>query len=264
MSAVKSVLLIGATGSIGSIILDAPTQEYNFTVSLLRRASSAAKLPSHLPVIRIADTYPSDALVHAFAGQNEIVHILGLPKKTPEGVVKDALRRWPTSPFRVLGNPTDQSRGRPARDGQGHPDPDGGVRPARHLPPPALRALDIDLEDEDGKPESNTSMPYEKESVGPMLRVETELASPQSTQLYREVPLDHVGFAEEGSEAGTYHVGDLLLHAIAAESARPPPLPFEFLDLDEVYRDTAHVESPEDRTMVGLHPNPSALRGGFR
>ncbi|KAI0141501.1 NmrA-like family protein [Pestalotiopsis sp. NC0098] len=76
MSAFQNILLIGATGSIGSVILEALIKEPSFTITLLQRSSSSAKLPSHLPVIRIADTYPTEALVHAFAGQDVIVNCM--------------------------------------------------------------------------------------------------------------------------------------------------------------------------------------------
>lgn len=121
----------------------------------------------------------------------------------------------------------------------------------------------IDLQEEDDRQSSNPSSTSELCDVGPVLESEM-LNGIHSTTLYREISMDHVGFEEEGmSEAGTYYVGDVLLHAIAAESARPPP-PFEWVELGEVYRDADYVDSLEDRKMVGLQPNPSASRGGYR
>ncbi|KAM0472447.1 hypothetical protein ACHAP7_008600 [Fusarium lateritium] len=72
----KNILVVGATGSIGSIMLQALVNEPSFTVSALQRASSKGKLPSKVRVITIEDSYPSDALVAAFSGQDAIVNCM--------------------------------------------------------------------------------------------------------------------------------------------------------------------------------------------
>ncbi|KAK1996280.1 NmrA-like family protein [Colletotrichum falcatum] len=76
MSGFKNVLLIGATGSIGSFVLAGLETQSNFTVTLLQRSSSKAKLPSHLKTITIADTYPTEELVQAFANQDVVVNCM--------------------------------------------------------------------------------------------------------------------------------------------------------------------------------------------
>lgn len=76
MAGFKKILLVGATGSIGSVVLAALEAESSFTVTLLQRSSSKAKLPSHLHVITIADTYPTDELVPAFTGQDVVVNCM--------------------------------------------------------------------------------------------------------------------------------------------------------------------------------------------
>ncbi|GJC78512.1 isoflavone reductase IRL [Colletotrichum liriopes] len=76
MSAFKNILLIGATGSIGSFVLAGLETESSFNVTLLQRSSSKVKLPPHLKTITIADTYPTDELVPAFAGQDVIVNCM--------------------------------------------------------------------------------------------------------------------------------------------------------------------------------------------
>ncbi|KAK1972358.1 NmrA-like family protein [Colletotrichum sublineola] len=76
MSDFKKVLLIGATGSIGSFVLAGLETQSSFTITLLQRSSSKAKLPSHLKTITIADTYPTEELVQAFADQDVIVNCM--------------------------------------------------------------------------------------------------------------------------------------------------------------------------------------------
>ncbi|SPJ77917.1 related to 2`-hydroxyisoflavone reductase [Fusarium torulosum] len=72
----KNILVVGATGSIGSIMLQALVNEPSFTVSALQRASSKGKLPAKVRVITIEDSYPSDALVAAFSGQDAIINCM--------------------------------------------------------------------------------------------------------------------------------------------------------------------------------------------
>lgn len=79
MSAFKNVLVLGPSGSLGSIIVQALDQEPSFNVTLLKRASSKAKLPSHLKTITISDTYPQEDLISAFRGQDVVLDCLTAP-----------------------------------------------------------------------------------------------------------------------------------------------------------------------------------------
>ncbi|KAI9163705.1 Phenylcoumaran benzylic ether reductase TP7 [Paramyrothecium foliicola] len=72
----KNILIIGATGSIGSYVLQALLNEASFTVTALQRASSKNKLSSHVRVISIDDSYPLEDLVSAFKGQDAIVNCM--------------------------------------------------------------------------------------------------------------------------------------------------------------------------------------------
>ncbi|RYP55160.1 hypothetical protein DL768_000154 [Monosporascus sp. mg162] len=76
MTPFKNILLIGASGSIGSVVFEALQQEPSFILTVLQRHSSKAKLPSHLRVTTIADSYPTDELVAAFTGQDVIVNCM--------------------------------------------------------------------------------------------------------------------------------------------------------------------------------------------
>jgi hypothetical protein len=76
----KNVLLIGATGSIGSYILRALLATPSLTTTILTRASSKRSPPlppnSNVRTITIDDSYPTDELITAFRGQDVIISCL--------------------------------------------------------------------------------------------------------------------------------------------------------------------------------------------
>lgn len=72
----KNILIVGATGSIGSIILQALIKEPSFVVTALQRSSSKGKLENIVNVITIDDSYPSDALVSAFSDQDAVINCM--------------------------------------------------------------------------------------------------------------------------------------------------------------------------------------------
>ncbi|KAJ2997655.1 hypothetical protein NUW58_g586 [Xylaria curta] len=76
MAKFTNVLLIGATGFIGSAVLEAFERDSGFNLTLLQRASSKSRLPSHLKVITIADSYPMEELTAAFKGQDVVVNCM--------------------------------------------------------------------------------------------------------------------------------------------------------------------------------------------
>ncbi|KLU86040.1 hypothetical protein MAPG_05059 [Magnaporthiopsis poae ATCC 64411] len=76
MSAFKNILLVGAGGSIGSIILDALLEEPSFTVTVLQRASSTTTVPDGIRAIKVADDYPVAELEVAFKGQEAIINCM--------------------------------------------------------------------------------------------------------------------------------------------------------------------------------------------
>ncbi|KAK4096812.1 NAD(P)-binding protein [Parathielavia hyrcaniae] len=76
----QTVLLIGATGSIGSHILRALLSTPSLAVTILTRASSksatASSLNPKIRTITIDDTYPTDSLITAFRGQDVVISCL--------------------------------------------------------------------------------------------------------------------------------------------------------------------------------------------
>lgn len=76
MSTFKNIILIGATGSIGSVVLAALEKEPSFTITLVQRASSKAKMPAHLKTIAVSDSYPTDELIPVFRGQDVVINCM--------------------------------------------------------------------------------------------------------------------------------------------------------------------------------------------
>lgn len=72
----KNILIIGATGSIGSVVLTALLAEPSFTVTILRRASSTGSLPSPIKTIIVPDAYPKQDLITAFQNQDAIINCM--------------------------------------------------------------------------------------------------------------------------------------------------------------------------------------------
>ncbi|KAI0096774.1 NmrA-like family protein [Nemania sp. FL0031] len=76
MSRLTNVILVGATGSIGSVVLEAFQKDATFNLTVLQRASSKSRLPDHLKIITIADSYPVEELVGAFKGQDAVINCM--------------------------------------------------------------------------------------------------------------------------------------------------------------------------------------------
>ncbi|KAI1840093.1 hypothetical protein JX266_013696 [Neoarthrinium moseri] len=76
MAVFKNVLLIGATGTIGSVVLEALLKESVFEVTILQRASSQSKLSPALKSIKIDDGYPTEALISTFQEQDVILNCM--------------------------------------------------------------------------------------------------------------------------------------------------------------------------------------------
>ena len=68
---IKTVLLIGAGGSLGSYMLS--SLQESFTVTVLTRQSSKSVFPPGIKVITVPDSYPMPDLVSAFTGQDAVV-----------------------------------------------------------------------------------------------------------------------------------------------------------------------------------------------
>ncbi|KAI0381697.1 NmrA-like family protein [Hypomontagnella monticulosa] len=76
MAGFQNVLFIGASGSIGSVLLNEFRKEATFTLTILQRASSNFEPPAGVKLITIPDSYPSDDLVAAFRGQDVVINCM--------------------------------------------------------------------------------------------------------------------------------------------------------------------------------------------
>lgn len=71
----KNIIIIGASGSIGSVILEALLNAPSLTITILQRASSAnTNFSPSTRVITIPDTYPHSSLVDAFKTQDAVIN----------------------------------------------------------------------------------------------------------------------------------------------------------------------------------------------
>ncbi|KAM6530521.1 hypothetical protein FSOLCH5_000015 [Fusarium solani] len=105
----KNILIIGATGSIGSVVLEALVKEPTFIVTALQRSSSKGKLPSGLKTITVDDSYPSEALVSAFSGQDAIINCMtslavGEQLRFIDAAVAAKVRRYVSSEYGLNNN----------------------------------------------------------------------------------------------------------------------------------------------------------------
>ncbi|KAM7217987.1 hypothetical protein V8F06_006670 [Rhypophila decipiens] len=76
---IKNVALVGANGSLGSVILRALIESNRFHVSILRRLSSTSSLPPDLEanpalsILTVSDAWEEDELADALKGQDAVI-----------------------------------------------------------------------------------------------------------------------------------------------------------------------------------------------
>ncbi|KAI1181077.1 NmrA-like family protein [Nemania sp. FL0916] len=90
MAKFTNILLIGATGSIGSLILSTFQKDAIFNLTILQRASSKSRLPSNLKVITVADTFPLEDLTAAFKGQDVVINCMTVLSVSAQFRIVDA------------------------------------------------------------------------------------------------------------------------------------------------------------------------------
>ncbi|KAF3043585.1 hypothetical protein E8E11_003419 [Didymella keratinophila] len=72
-SAIRNVLITGATGSVGAPILTALLAEPTFKVTILSRGTSSATFPPSGPVIKVSDDYTLSELTAALKNQDAVI-----------------------------------------------------------------------------------------------------------------------------------------------------------------------------------------------
>ncbi|MCJ1334434.1 hypothetical protein MMC10_011144 [Thelotrema lepadinum] len=99
---IKTVLLIGAGGSLGSYVLS--SLQKSFTVTILTRQSSKSVFPPGLKVITVPDSYPVPDLVSAFTGQDAVVSTIttanfSVQKHFVDAAAQAGVRRYVPAEF---------------------------------------------------------------------------------------------------------------------------------------------------------------------
>ncbi|KAI1406845.1 NmrA-like family protein [Hypoxylon sp. FL1857] len=109
MSSFRNVLLVGASGTIGTVLLDEFQKESSFNLTILQRSSSKFRLPTYLKTIIIPDSYPTEDLVAAFKGQDVIINCmttLSVPDqfRMVDAAIVAGVRRYIPSEFGLNNN----------------------------------------------------------------------------------------------------------------------------------------------------------------
>ncbi|OHE91453.1 hypothetical protein CORC01_13272 [Colletotrichum orchidophilum] len=115
----KNIVMIGASGSIGTVILQALLNAPSITITIVQRISStttgtstATSLPPSTRLITIPDTYPDSSLVAAFAGQDAVINCMttlavNTQLRIISAAVKAHVRRYIPSEFGLNNNNLD-------------------------------------------------------------------------------------------------------------------------------------------------------------
>ncbi|POS68676.1 hypothetical protein DHEL01_v212929 [Diaporthe helianthi] len=106
----KNIVIIGASGAIGSVILEAFLRTPSVAITILQRASSTKTLlhPT-VRVITIPDDYPHDSLVAAFTNQDAVINcVTTLAVRTQLQIISAAVeagvRRFVPSEYGLNNN----------------------------------------------------------------------------------------------------------------------------------------------------------------
>lgn len=106
----KNIVIIGASGAIGSILLEAFLNTPSVTVTVIQRASSTKTVfPTSTRVVTIPDDYPHDALVAAFTNQDAVINcVTTLAVRTQLRIISAAaeagVRRFVPSEYGLNNN----------------------------------------------------------------------------------------------------------------------------------------------------------------
>ncbi|KAF2155169.1 NAD(P)-binding protein [Myriangium duriaei CBS 260.36] len=72
----KNVVIIGASGNIGRLVLDAFVDKSQFNITILTRSASTASFPAGFAVKKM--DYTEAGLVDAFRGQDVVISVMGM------------------------------------------------------------------------------------------------------------------------------------------------------------------------------------------
>lgn len=96
---IKNVIVIGAGGNVGPHVLTALNNAHHFNISILSREGSKSTFAPHFKVFTTPDSYPEEALLKAFKGQDAIVdiapqHQLDQRKSCIDAAIKAGVKRY--------------------------------------------------------------------------------------------------------------------------------------------------------------------------
>lgn len=105
----KNIVIIGASGSIGGIILKAFLNTPSVTITILQRASSSKTAFPPARVVTIPDDYPHDSLVAAFANQDAVINCVttlavGTQLRIISAAAEAGVRRYVPSEYGLNNN----------------------------------------------------------------------------------------------------------------------------------------------------------------
>jgi nucleoside-diphosphate-sugar epimerase len=106
----NNIVIIGASGAIGSVILEAFLNTPSVTITILQRASSSKTIfPPSVRVVSIPDNYPHDSLVAAFTNQDAVINcVTTLAVRTQLRIISAAaeagVRRFVPSEYGLNNN----------------------------------------------------------------------------------------------------------------------------------------------------------------
>ncbi|KAL2069898.1 hypothetical protein VTL71DRAFT_14577 [Oculimacula yallundae] len=101
-SQLKNIAIIGASGSVGKIILDALTSDPRFNITVLTRPTSTAVFPTGITVYRT--DYSHTDLVEAFKGKDSVISVVGMTgfvqqKEFIDAAISAGVKRFIPSEF---------------------------------------------------------------------------------------------------------------------------------------------------------------------
>lgn len=106
----RNIVIIGASGAIGSVILEAFLKTPSVNITILQRASSTQTVfPTSARVVIIPDGYPHDSLVAAFANKDAVINcVTTLAVRTQLRIISAAaeagVRRFVPSEYGLNNN----------------------------------------------------------------------------------------------------------------------------------------------------------------
>ena len=88
-----------AGGNLGPALVKAIDSEPSLTLSILSRQSSKSTFPSHIKVHTVPDSYPTDAVITAFKGQDVVIDlaplfVLNQHKAFIDAAIKAGVKRF--------------------------------------------------------------------------------------------------------------------------------------------------------------------------